>query len=162
MEETVDPEDKEEVLNADLPVMYTHGRTARDRIGQWLALRASDPHITNIEAAEKMGIAISHLNTLIYRARKAGWLKFDDPYSRIEYEIIPKTLDNIQMFLEERDKTVTLETAKATIYRQYLESKGVSDAPKTVLALKIESSADPEQLMKQVSGTIVGTPRKLE
>lgn len=87
-----------------------------------------------------------------------------DPLARIEYDIIPQTLDNIAFYLSKeggRDKQVTLETAKATIYKQYQESKGISDAPQTVLALKIDMGDPDGPQLKAVAGSIVGAPRGL-
>lgn len=154
------PPTKEEVLNADLPVLYTRNRSDRARIGEWIAMRALEPNITIKEAARRMGLVPHSLSALIYRANKAGWLKFEDPLSTIEYEIIPKAIDNLNHFLDKRDKTVTIETAKGTIFRQFQESKGISEAGQTVLALKIEPSESTD--IKVVAGHIVGKPRQLE
>ena len=155
------------VIDADLdqpefapdgtPIIYTHGRSLRDRIGQWVALRAQNPAISIAEAAKVMGVAPRALESYVYRASKAGWLKFDNPLSRIEYKIIPKVLDNIEAMLDEGNERVTLETAKGTIFRQYQEFKGVSDNTTNVLALRIE--APPGMDIQVVSGKIVGKPR---
>jgi hypothetical protein len=148
-------------MYADMPPLVVQGRTARDRIAQWIEIRALEPDITNKEAARRIGIAPRYLNTLISEATKEGWLKIDDPLSRIEHEIIPKTLDNLQYFLKKKDRSVTIEVAKGTLFKQFAESKGIMDAPTTVLALKIESpgrdGSQPE--VKIVQGTIVGRPK---
>lgn len=157
----------EEVLHADVDevapeggqadIIYAQGRTARHRVGQWLALKAANPALTKTEAAKMLGLSPRTLQTILYRAAKEGWLKFEDPLARIEYKIIPKVLDNIEHMLNEGNERVTLETAKGTVFRQYQESKGISDGASNVLALKIETP--PGMDIQVVSGKIVGKPR---
>lgn len=140
---------------------HTHERSPRARVGMWLAMRSIEPTLTTKEIAERLGISAGHLRTLIYEARKAGWLKFTDPLDHVEYGIIPKTVANLERFLDAQDKQVTIEVAKGTIFKQYQESKGISDAPQTVLALKIETGA-PDPSIPIVEGRIVGKPRQIE
>lgn len=147
-------------INADFPLVAENGNTPKERVLQWMALRSAESGITNTEIARRMGISRVTLQRMLTRATQEGWLKFTDPLARVEHEIIPKTLDNMTKFLNEGDRTVTIEAFKSTIARQYLESKGVSDAPQTVLALKIEA-ADPEQV-KFIGGTVVGKPKELK
>lgn len=155
-------------LDGDAPdVIYeVPGFKLRDRIGQWMVLRQEDPSLSNAECAKRMGITSGTLSVYISRARKQGWLTFSNPFSRIEHEIIPQVLDNLSFYLSKeggRDKQVTLETAKGTIFRTYLESQGVSEAPKTVLALKIETAPQADGTpIKIVSGNVVGQPRAIE
>lgn len=157
--------DGDQVLHADLStiyrdgIFYVQGRTARDRIAQWIQLKASNPSWGNAQCAEKMGIAVKTLNTIISRAVKDGWLKFEDPISRIEHEIVPKVVDNLAYFLDKKDRVVTVETAKGTIFKQYQESKGLNEAPQTVLALKIEPAPDGTSIA--IAGQIVGSPRPI-
>jgi transposase len=148
----------EEVINADHPLI-TYGRTARDRVGQWVAMRAQEPGISNTEVAKRLGISPGALNSLIYEANRDGWLKFDDPLSRVKYELIPKVVSNLNEFLDKKDRTVTLETAKNTIFKQFQDSEGIRDSSNMVLALKIEA-ADPETA-RAITGQIVGRPREL-
>jgi DNA-binding Lrp family transcriptional regulator len=148
-----------EVINADAPMMIP-GRTARDRVAQLIMMRQQEPGIKNAEVARRLGLTANGLNSIIYRATRDGWLKYDDPISRIEYEIIPKVIDNISEFLDKKDKTVTIETAKGTIFKQFQDSKGISDGNQTVLALKIES-AEPSKV-QVVTGHIVGKPKIVE
>jgi hypothetical protein len=122
-------------------------------------MRALTPGITNIEVAGRLGVTPRTLNNLIYKATKEGWLKFEDPLGKLEYGIIPKAIDNLEGFLNEKDKTCTMETLKGTIFKQYQESKGISDASQTVLMLKIEPAETSE--IKVITGTIVGRPREL-
>ena len=107
-----------------------------------------------------MGLAPVTLKKYIYKARAQGLLRFDDPLEKLEFEIVPKAVDNLNTLMDAKDKIATLEVAKGIIFKQYLESKGISDAPQTVLALKIEMPEGGEE--KIVAGTIVGRPRRLE
>jgi hypothetical protein len=129
----------------------------RARVGNWVKLRILEPGITNKEVAKRLGIASTTLNSYLYRARKEGWLVFNDPMDQIEYQIVPKVIDNLNYFLDKQDKTVTIEAAKSTIFRQYQEAKGVADKNQNVLALKIEMPT--EGLPTVTVGKIVGTPR---
>lgn len=127
----------------------------------WLAMRSLEPTLSTKDIADRLGISVGYMRNLIYDARKEGWLKFDDPMDQIEYGIVPKVIANLNHFLDAKDKTVTIETAKGTIFPQYKEAKGASDAPHTVLALKIEMPT-PGDNVKVITGQIVGRPRQLE
>lgn len=126
---------------------------------QFLAIRSAEPDLNHADIARKIGIAPRSLYSLIHKATKEGWLQFSDPVSRIEHEIIPKVVDNLSRFLDERNERVTIETAKGTIFRKYQEEQGISDVSTTVLALKIET-VDPDKV-KLTTGRIVGKPRAL-
>lgn len=150
---------KEDIIHADVPSAEAGRVTARERIVQWLSIRAAEPSLTNTEIARRMNLSISTLYSHIRRATKHGWLKFDDPLARLEHEIIPKVMDNLSEFMNEKDKTATLEIAKGTVFKHYQSSMGISDQPVTVLALKIEP-VDPTNV-KIMSGQIIGKPRAL-
>lgn len=138
----------------------TKDKSPRARVGMWLAMRSLDPTLTNKDIADRLGISAQSLKNVIYRANKEGWLKFTDPLDRLEFGIIPKVVDNLDYFLDQRDKTVTVETAKGTIFHQYKESKTTAPAATTMLALKIELP-EPGQDIKVAVGQIVGKPRGL-
>ena len=142
-----------------LPPLKTFKRTARARVGDWIKARALEPGITDIEVARRMGISPTSLKSHISKATKEGWLQFDDPLADLEYTIIPKVTENLKLFLDARDKQVTIETAKGTIFKQFQDSKGISDAPQTVLALKIEQ---PEGAAQIVTGKIVGRGKSFD
>lgn len=151
-------------INADFPLIV-QGRSAhevshRTRVIQWMNFRAQEPDITNLEVARRLGISQRTLTGTLAKAVAEGWLKFDDPLSRLEHEIIPKAIDNLAGLLRDNDKTATLETVKGTSFPAYRESRGISDGPQTVLALKIEA-ADPTSV-KVVTGTVVGRPKELK
>lgn len=123
-------------------------------------MRAQEPDISIAECSRRMGLASKTLSGMISMAVKEGWLRFEDPLERLEHELIPKTIDNLASFLEEGDKQVTIELAKGTLFKQYQNAKGISDAPTTVLALKIET-LDTNQV-RAVSGHVVGKARVIE
>lgn len=148
-----------EVIEVDLPDIHTHKSVIRENVGRWAAMRMVNPNITFSEAAKELQISSRTLTRYVNTGTKEGWLKFDDTIDRIEHEIVPRVLDNIVHFLRLKDRTVTIEAAKGTLFKPYQESKGISDAPQTILALKIET-VDPANV-KVVSGHVVGKPRVL-
>lgn len=155
--------DGEAQVEADIivpPVWRQHKNHAGSRaiIAEWLKLRALEPDITIKAASAKLGIHRSTLHAIINRGTKAGWLRFDDPLSRIEHQIIPKVLDNLNHFLDARDKTVTIETAKGTVFKTFQESKGITEGNNTVLALKIELPPGVSET-KVAMGSISGKPK---
>lgn len=140
---------------------HAEGPVVRVRLAQWLALRSENPDITNAECARRMGIHRATLNTIIQKSVKQGLLKFSDPLERIDHEIVPKVLDNISEFLSQKNPMVTMETAKGTIFKAYQEAKGISEAPKTILALKIEAIPHSDLTAKPVGGNVFGNPRSV-
>lgn len=145
-------------VSVDMP-KWTHSDTSiRSRVAQYIVIKATNPNITQADIARTIGISVSSLQGYLYKARKEGWITFEDPLNKLEYEIIPKVVENLNHFLDAKDKQVTIETAKGTLFKSYQESKGISDAPKTVLAIKLET---PEGEVQIVSGHIVGKPREV-
>lgn len=147
------------LIEADIvtyPVKNEPG-APRMHILSWVQLRAINPDITLAEAARRIGVGKKYLSGLISKASKEGWLRFNDPLSRLEFQIVPKTIDNLNFYLDAKDKQVTLETAKGTIFKQYQESKGITENHTTVLALKLEMPEDGE--IKVVGGHVVGKPK---
>ena len=131
----------------------------RERVAQFLQLDIAFPSATKAELAEKMGLTAKRLYEIIQKGRETGLIKFVDPIDRIDYELIPKIVENLNYFLDAKDKTVTIEAAKGTIFKAYQDSKGISDSNSMVLALKIEM---PEAMdAKILTGHIVGKPKAL-
>ena len=141
--------------------MVDENETPRAYVARWLELRSKDPDLTIHEAARQLRISKRTLNAAIQQAVENGWLKFEDPLSRLEYEVVPKVVRNLNAWLDENDKTVTIEAAKGMVFPIYRESKGVNEAPQTILALKIESPTN-EQSSAVLTGQIIGAPRKIE
>jgi DNA-binding CsgD family transcriptional regulator len=171
----IDPEakyrEREKALNADLPVLHTGPTALRRRVAEYVEQRAINPSLTSAEIARRMGIAPKTLYSYISRATKNGWLTFDDPIERLDNEIIPKVLDNLNEFLDQKDRTVTIEAAKGTLFPAYKETKGINEAQRnTVLAIKFElpsgETGFPGRLQDSssehlpvINGTIVGQPK---
>ena len=140
-----------------------HKKTApkglRERIAQYIHYSMVYPNSAKADIAEKMGISAATLYKIITDAQAQGLIKFTDPLERIDYEIIPKIVDNLNHFLDAKDKTVTIEAAKGTLFKSYQESRGISDGNQTVLALKIEMPDGQD--VKILTGHIVGKPKSL-
>jgi hypothetical protein len=150
-----------EIVNADLPALIAQDRTARGRIAEWIAYRSTDPNLSNNEIADKLGIQPRSLNSIIARAAKEGWLKFDNPLDRMEHEIIPLTMDKLKKLIKDDNQQAILETAKGVIYPMFKESRGMAENQQTVLAIKIEyPKKDGEIVEAKVigRGNIVGKP----
>jgi hypothetical protein len=132
----------------------------RARVAQFLHYSATKPNATKQQIAEMMGLTSRQLHTILKQARENDLLVLDDPLERIELEIIPKVVDNLAYYLNQKDKTVTIETAKGTLFKQFAAEKGIQDQPSTVLALKIEmpDSSSPPVV---TAGRIVGVPKQL-
>jgi hypothetical protein len=128
-------------------------------VAEWVRLRDAESNITNKEVARRLGISSSALSDSISRGMKEGWLKLTDPMDQVEHLLIPKVVDNLNFFLDAKDPKVTIETAKGTLFKVFQESKGISEAQQTVLALKIEY---PEGSPMSATGKIVGRPRIVE
>lgn len=117
------------------------------------------PNASKMEIAEKMGINSKRLYEILKEAKEENLISFSDPLDRVEYELIPKVVDNLNFFLDAKDKTVTIEAAKGTLFRAYQESKGLSDTNSTMLALKIE--LPDGHTANVLTGHIVGRPKGL-
>ena len=151
------PQEALEPVNADLPASIFPERSRRAYIATWIKLKASNPELTNVKIAEQIGITTRHLNNCISHARKQGWITFEDPMSRLEHEILPKAINNLNQLMNDGDKSATMDTLKSTLFKQYQEAKGLNQhTPSTVLALKIEF---PNGETSMTTGRVYGTPR---
>lgn len=129
----------------------------------WLQWKAIEPSLSHKEAGARMGIAPQTLTNLIYKATKEGWLKFTDPINTLRYESMPKVVHNLNYYLDQGDKQVTIEVAKGTLFKKFLAEEGVQDNPTNILAIKFEQAPQsPTVDGKVVTGKIVGKPRSIE
>lgn len=153
---------KGEVVDADAPIItYPVGHSAKDRVIQWLFLRGQTPDITLTDAAKEIGIAPRTLAAHVRAATKEGWLQFSNPLEKLEHKVIPQAVDNLLEFLEAKDKQVTIEVAKGTIFKSFQESQGINKAPQTVLALRIETIPQEGVNIGVVEGKIIGKPKQI-
>jgi hypothetical protein len=161
-------------INADLPPKFkTTRKNLRFHISRYVAFRATEPNLSNADIARRMGIAPNSLTVYLKRAVEQGILRFDDPIDKLEHEIIPKTLNNLSEFLDNKDKQVTIEVAKGTLFPLFREAKGlVENRQNTVLAIKFENMPQVQGPSKDFigpvidlkpigSGTVVGTPKSI-
>jgi len=140
-------------------IHFTDMHSNRARVLRWIELRSQG--LTNAEIAPIIGITAAALRTTILRAAREGWLKYNDPRERFHNQIVPKVVDNIDYFIDKKDRTMTIEAAKgAGLFQSYQAIKVEGDTPQTVLALKIEPLEVSEQ--KVLTGTVVGKARELE
>lgn len=135
-----------EAENADLPAWTIQGRSAQDRVAEFVKLKAENPDITTEEAAHKMGIARRTLQHHLTKAGREGWLRFEDSMSRVEHEVIPLAIRNTIILLEQGDPKTTIETMKGTVFPEWRAAKGVQDQNQNILAIKIEQGhgSEPE------------------
>ena len=133
-------------------------RSFRARVLQIAALRARGLNLKQI--AEELGLSHQTVKDISYKASKVGLLKYEDPYERFEQSIVPKVVDNIEYWIEQKDKKMTIEAAKgAGIFKAHQALKVESEAPQTILALKIEMPPGAEA-PKIVTGRVVGKGRR--
>lgn len=132
-------------------------KSIQGRVSEWAAYRAQG--ISNQEIAEKLGISTHTLRSYIHRAFKDGWLRIDNPSERLEFVLAPKIVDNLEYFLDAKDRTVTIEGAKGIgLFKSHQAVRVESDSPQSILALNIEVSGES----RRGGGNIVGVPRVID
>lgn len=128
------------------------------RILQIVALKARG--LNNKQVAEELGLAYGTVRQIIYKASKEGLIKYDDPYERFEQSIVPKVVDNIEYWIDQKDKKMTIEAAKgAGLFKSHQAIRVEGEAPQTILALKIQMPEGTEN--RQLTGRVVGKPRRV-
>ena len=155
----IDPKD---LLHADgLPIIVADDHSLRARVVEIINLRAQGLNLKEI--AVQLGLSHATVRGYVWRAGKQGWLKFESPYERFENEIVPKVVDNIEHWINKKDKQMTIEAAKgAGIFKAHQALRVEGEAPQTILNLKIETVAPPNATEPRVIvGHIVGTPKQL-
>jgi hypothetical protein len=152
------PVEATEPLNANaLPPLIALKRTPRDHVARWIEMRSQG--MRNIEIAPILGITPHTLNCIIVKATKEGWLKFESPADRLEQELSHLVVDNVEHHLKKRDRRMTIEAAKGLgLFKSHHAVKVENDAPKAVLALKIEPLDGPADV---IEGNIIGKPKEL-
>jgi transposase len=153
-EADISPEEAQKPLEGN-PVFVTTRRSKRDRVAEWVLLRAQGMRTSEIAA--RMGIKPGTLHTLVSKAAREGWLKFDSPADRLEYELAPLVVDNVRGFLDAKDKQITIEAAKGLgLFKSHQAVKIEDERAPTVIALRIDVT---EPASPREGGTIVGTPK---
>ena len=149
-----------EVLEApEGQIVLKDDRSFRARVLQIAALKARGLNLKQI--SEELGLTHGTVRGLVFRASQGGLLKYDDPYERFENAIVPKVVDNIEYWIDQKDKKMTIEAAKgAGLFKAHQAIKVESEAPQTILALKIEMPPGLDGPPKVITGRVVGRPRR--
>lgn len=130
------------------------------RLAQIAAFKAMGLNLTEI--ADKLDLSYSTVKNIVSKGNKQGLIQYDDPFERFENMLIPKVVDNIEYWLNEKDKKMTIEAAKgAGIFKAHQAIKVEGQAPQTVLALKIEMPEASGLESKTIVGHVVGKPRRI-
>lgn len=134
----------------------------KGRVASWARMKAEEPGITNKEIAERLGISINTLGSCLTKGRKEGWLAFEDPMNAIQYEMIPRNVEQMQALMEAGDQKAILSVFKELTAPAYREAQGISDGKsgdQMMIAIKIEMP--PADQMPVVRGVIIGEGRSL-
>lgn len=141
------------------PPVFMEDNSFRARLAQIAAFKAMNMSLQEI--ADRLGLAYSTVKNIVSKANKQGLIQYDDPFERFENMIIPKVVDNIEYWIDQKDKKMTIEAAKgAGIFKAHQAIKVEGQAPQTVLALKIEMPEASGLESKVIEGQIVGKPRR--
>lgn len=110
-----------------------------------IALRAQGVKAKAI--AETLGYSEDTLRQYVSKAYKKGWINigsFHEVDDQLEYILKHKVVRNVNEFLDDRDKDVTLEAAKGLgMFKQAVKSEGAAVAP-LGMALQVNVTVPPE------------------
>lgn len=136
-------------------------RSLEARILQVIALKAQGLKYKQI--GEKLGISESRVGQIVWEANKKGLIDYANPHEYFENRLTPKIVQNIEHWLDQKDKKMTIEAAKgAGIFKAHQALKVEGQAPQNVIALKIEMPPlEPGQQAPPVVGMVVGKPRRV-
>lgn len=111
-----------------------------------VALRATGAKMAAI--SETLGYSEDCLRQYLSHAYKRGWINvqsFDDPNDQLEFVLKNKVVRNINQFLDENDKAVTVEAAKGLgLFKahQVVKGEGVANLG-LALSVKVEMPPSP-------------------
>lgn len=148
------------VVPPDQPPVFMEDNSFKARLAQIAAFKAMGLNLSEI--ADKLDLSYSTVKNIISKGNKLNLIQYDDPFERFENMLIPKVVDNIEYWLNEKDKKMTIEAAKgAGIFKAHQAIKVEGQAPQTVLALKIEMPEASGLESKAIVGHVVGRPRRI-
>lgn len=111
------------------------------------------------DVATKLGISVRTLQRHLNIANENGWLRYADPFERVDNEIVSKTVQNLDYWLDKKDKRVTIEAAKGTgLFKSHQTVKVDGGVGMNVLAIKFESVEGSDKVV--VQGNVIGKPRE--
>ena len=138
-------------------IIVVKDASPRSKVAEWVLMRAEGT--SNAVIAKKLCISLPLLETYIYKGCKEGWLKLHSPTDRMEHVIVPKIVDNVEHFIDAKDRTMTIEAAKGMgIFKSHQAIKVEGQSSPTMLALKIEMTGEPTK----GGGNILGTPKTID
>ena len=70
---------------------------------------------TSEEISKALDLKVESLSQYLYLASRNGWLDFSDPRNRLEYQVLPKAVRNLDKFMDDDDKRVKFKATLATI-----------------------------------------------
>ncbi len=109
-----------------------------------VALRAQG--FTFKEISAHFGYAEDTVKSYLKRANKEGWINstsFPCPDDQLEFILKSKTVRNLEQFLDDRDKLVTIETAKGVgLFKQHQVVKG-EGTTNVGVALRVQVELPP-------------------
>jgi len=147
---------KSEYSDYPVPVIPDHSKRAT--VLRIIELRGSG--FTTAEVSEALGIKPATISEYMRKAVREGWIILDDPRERFEHKIVPKVVDNIEHFIDLKDRTMTIEAAKGSgIFQSHQAVKVDGTAPQAVLALNINPIAGNEPTV--IRGRVVGRPKEI-
>lgn len=136
-------------------------RSLQARILQVVALKAQG--LTYKQIGQKLGVSEARVAQIVWQANKKQLIEYDSPFEYFENRLVPKVVANIEHFLDEKDRKVTIEAAKgAGIFKSHQALKVEGEVHQNVIALKIEMPPAVGQESPQMAvGTVVGKPRRV-
>lgn len=105
------------------------------------------------EIADTLGYSEDTLRQYVSYAHKKGWINFHSfstAEDQLEYVLKNKVVRNVNEFLDDRDKEVTLEAAKGTgLFKTHQVMKG-ENVTNVGMALKVQVEMPPQMSGGQV------------
>jgi transposase len=139
-------------------ILIVKDKSVRSRVAEWAVYRSQG--LKDPEIAERLGITVGSLHVYVRKAAREGWLKLDDPMDRLEHVLAPVAVDNIEYYLNRKDKQMTIETAKGIgLFRSHQAVKLDGAATQVALALKIDVIGVPTEPIKE---NVIGCPRIMD
>lgn len=124
-------------LNPDVPQYVVKTKGIRTKIADYVQLRIENPDISYDDAAKELGISKNTLRNYVFRAVSEGWLRFEDPLSRLDFEIIPQATQVTLDALAAKDVKVAIEVMKGTVFPEYRAIRGTADAVNNTIAIQV-------------------------
>lgn len=118
----------------------------------------------NEEIAKALGIEARSIKGMMWKAGRNGWLDFDEPRNRLEYQILPKALQNLDdamrseailnTGMSERN-AISLKIVEGTLYPQFA-TQAAPAANATLVGVRVEIVGGSEKPLVR-EGTIMGS-----